>query len=217
MQIGFRAIRGGLPSFLTASWPVSMLFSSYARAMVTLSNPILIAFCGLIFAVGSVWAQAPSMPLEKKDAGYLLRLERVRYQQGVCVLLWGDGRYHLELHSPENVRIFEGTLDSGETRSLVGIVSGDQLYRLDQSQIENPFLPTGDDRVIVSVLRSGDKWQILYFPDAPSREPYRTSLNPLLDWLDRMEKRKGRKLSEEQGRNNCRPLVNPELTSRPAR
>ncbi len=185
--------------------------------MDTLSIPIPRALCLFAFAAGSLWAQAPASSQAKTEAAYLLRLERVRNRQGVCVLLRGDGQYHLERHTPDKVRVFEGTLDADETRQLVHIVSGDQLYRLEQKQITDPMLRSDDDQVILAVLRPRDNWQELLFPDPPSREPYRESLVPLLDWLERMQKRKGRELSEEEGRNNCRPFVNLEFAPRPAK
>lgn len=183
--------------------------------METLTNQIPTALCLLALAAGSLWAQAPSSSQAQTEAAYLLRLERVRNRQGVCVLLRGDGQYHLEHHTPDRVRVFAGTLDAAETRLLVHIVSGDQLFRLEQKQITDPMLRSVDDQVILAVLRPRDRWQELLFPDPPSREPYLESIVPLLEWLDRMQKRKGRELSEEEGRNNCRPFVNLELTRRP--
>jgi hypothetical protein len=173
------------------------------------------AFCLLACSAGNLWAQAPSAPQAKTEAAYLLRIERVRNREGVCVLLRGDGQYHLERHTPDKVRVFEGDLDSEEIHPLVRIVSGDPLYRLEQKQITDPMLRSDDDLVILAVLRPLDKWQELVFPDSPSREPYRESLVPLLDWLDHMQKRKGRELSEEEGRNNCRPFVNLKFATRP--
>ncbi len=151
------------------------------------------------------------------EAACLLRLERVRNRQGVCVLLRGNGQYHLEHHTAEKVRVFEGNLDSDETIQLVRIVSADQLYRLGRKQITDPMLKVDDDEVILAVLRPQEIWQQLFLPDSQSRDPYRESLVPLLNWLDRLQKRKGRELSEEEGRNNCRPFVNLQFTPRPAK
>ena len=151
------------------------------------------------------------------EAAYLLRLERVRNRQGGCVLLRGNGQYHLEHHTAEKVRVFEGNLDSDETIQLVRIVSADQLYRLGQKQITDPMLKVEDDEVILAVLRPQEIWQQLFSPDSQSRDPYRESLVPLLNWLDRLQKRKARELSEEEGRNNCRPFVNLEFAPRPAK
>jgi hypothetical protein len=185
--------------------------------MDTLSIPNPRALFLLAFAAGTLWAQAPSSPQPKTEAAYLLRLERVGHRQGVCVLLRGDGQYHLEHHAPDKVRVLEGFLDAQEMGLVVHIVSGDQLYRLEQKQITDPMLKSEDDQVILAVLRPHDIWQQLLFPDPLSREPYRESLVPLLEWLDRLQKRKGRELSEDEGRNNCQPFAIPELVRRPAK
>jgi hypothetical protein len=79
------------------------------------------------------------------------------------------------------------------------------------------MLKVDDDEVILAVLRPQEIWQQLFSPDSQSRDPYQESLVPLLNWLDRLQKRKGRELSEEEGRNNCRPFVNLEFASRPAK
>lgn len=191
--------------------------------------PILRALRVPVLVAGSLWAQAsfstsssptsstPTSTSAKTETAYLLRLERVRNRRGVCVLLRGNGQYHLERHTPDKVRVYEGNLDSNETQLLVHIVSGDQLYRLEQKQIAEPMIRVTDDQVILAVLRPRDLWQELLFPDLSSREPYRESLVPLLEWLDHLEKRKGREISEEEGRNNCRPVVTPELTRRPVK
>jgi hypothetical protein len=65
---------------------------------------------------------------------YLLRLERARYFQSVCVLLRGNGQYHLERHNPQKIRIFEGSLQDGELRNIVHIVSGDRLFNLEENK-----------------------------------------------------------------------------------
>ena len=79
------------------------------------------------------------------------------------------------------------------------------------------MLMVDDDEVILAVLRPQEIWQQLSPPGSQSRDPYRESLVPLLHWLDRLQKRKGRELSEEEGRNNCRPFVHLEFTPRPAK
>src|ERR1700722_9500300 len=125
------------------------------------------AFCLLACAAGNLWAQAPSAPQAKTEAAYLLRLERVRNREGVCVLLRGDGQYHLERHTADKVRVFEGDLESGELHRLVRIVSGDQLFLLEQKQITDPMLRSDDDQVRLAVLRPLDEWQDLVFADSP--------------------------------------------------
>ncbi len=89
----------------------------------------------------------------------------------------------------------------------------DRLLRLQQSDIDVPLI-TGDlDNLFVSVLRR-DHWQNLEFSSAESRKPYEEFLNPLLKWLDDLQKEKAKELTEESGRNNCLPPKEIQLQTR---
>jgi hypothetical protein len=197
------------------SWnPTVVCFTCVNRTDCSLSRSISIAACLLAVLAGSLCAQLGAPPQPTNDVAFLLRLERVRSGLDVCVIVRGNGQYHLERHLPDKARIFEGNLDADETRQLIRIVSTDQLYRLTQSQISDPMLRSGFDQVVLSVLRPSNIWQRLAFPDSQSREPYHESLTPLLDWLDKLQKRKEPELPEETARNNCLPPRNPELSVR---
>src|SRR6266566_2061826 len=86
-------------------------------------------------------AQASTHATEIGASTYLLRLERANYLQSVCVLLRGNGQYHLERHNPQKIRIFEGSLHADELQNIVHIVSGDRLFNLEQKQIPDLMLP----------------------------------------------------------------------------
>jgi hypothetical protein len=131
------------------------------------------------------------------------------------VLLRGDGQYHLERHSPQKIRIFEGSLHADELRNIVHIVSGDRLFNLEQKQIPDLMLKADDDKVILEIHRPGS-WQQLFFPDSASRLPFQDAMDPLLKWLDAVNKRKAPALSEEAGRNNCLPSSKLEFSQRRA-
>jgi hypothetical protein len=182
--------------------------------MNTRTSRIPGAFFLLTFCAGSLWAQTPSSSQSGKEAAYLMRLERVREGQDVCVLIRGDGQYHLERHLSEKAKILEGNLDADETQQLVRIVSDDQLVLLRQDQISESMLRSKFDEVRLSVLRPQNHWQVLVFHDPISREPYRKSLDPLLSLLEKLEKRKGQELSEDSGRNSCIPPRNIDLAVR---
>ena len=144
---------------------------------------------------------------------YLLRLERARSLQSVCVLLDSAGQYHLERHTLQKVRVFEGILDPVELRGVVHILSGDLLFDLQQNQIPDFMLKSDDDRVTLDIHRPS-QWQQLSFPDSASREPFREAMNPLLQWFEALNKKKMSKFSEEAGRNNCLPPSKPEFAQR---
>ena len=144
---------------------------------------------------------------------YLLRMERLRSGQDVCVLVQRNGQYHLERLHPYGIRVFEGKLPNGALAALESLLMKDRLLRLQQSDIDVPLI-TGDlDNLFVSVLHR-DHWQNLEFSSAESRKPYEEFLNPLLKWLDDLQKEKAKELTEESGRNNCLPPKEIQLQTR---
>jgi hypothetical protein len=144
---------------------------------------------------------------------YLLRMERLRADQDVCVLVQRNGQYHFERLHPYGIRVFEGMLSNGALTSLENFLTKDELFRLQQSDIGVPLV-TGDlDKLFVSVLRPAH-WQNLEFDSAESRKPYEDFLDPLLKWLDDLQKEKAKELTEESSRNNCLPSKEIQLQTR---
>src|SRR5260370_8907332 len=144
---------------------------------------------------------------------YWLRMERLRSDQDVCVLVRRDGQYYLERLHPYGIRVFEGELPNGALGSLENLLTKDRLFQLQQSDIAVPHT-TGDmDQLFVSVLRPAH-WQNLEFDSAESRKPYEEFLNPLLKWLDDLQKEKAKELTEESGRNTCPTAREVKLQTR---
>jgi hypothetical protein len=169
---------------------------------------------GLALLVSTGWAQSQTAQPSGGEPSYLMRIERVRAGLDLCVLLRGDGQYHLERHLPEKSKVFEGNLGAAELHQVIRIVSDDQLFLLQQNQISDQMLGSKFDNVRLAVLRPRNRWQALAFPDPISREPYRKSLDPLLNWLEKLEKLKGRELPEDSGRTNCSVPQDLDLTLR---
>ena len=171
--------------------------------------------CSLAFILAllpSLWA-SDQQAVGTTTVLYLLRMERLRSDQDVCVLVQRDGQYHLERLHPYGIRVFEGKLPNGALASLESLLMKDRLLRLQQSDIDIPLI-TGDlDNLFVSVLHR-DHWQNLEFSSAESRKPYEEFLNPLLKWLDDLQKEKAKELTEESGRNNCLPPKEIQLQTR---
>lgn len=170
---------------------------------------VVLGFCAARF----VLAQADKQTTGTADPVYLLRLERAQRMESVCVLLTGNGQYHLERQTSQKTRIFESTLPAEELRDLVRVLSGDRLFKLEQKEIPDLMLKADDDQLMLEIHRPG-VWQTLHFPDSASREPFRDALDPLLKWLDTINKRKVKELTEEVGRNNCLPPSKPEFSQR---
>lgn len=140
-------------------------------------------------------------------------MERLQSDQDVCVLVRRDGQYHLERLHHYGVRIFEGTLPDRELASLEELLTKDGIFQLQQSDIAQPHSTGAPDKLFVSVLRPAH-WQNLEFDSAESRRPYEEFLNPLLKWLDDLQKTKTKEVTEESGRNNCLPSKEIKLQTR---
>jgi hypothetical protein len=145
---------------------------------------------------------------------YLLRLVHAHSYENVCVLLRGDGQYHLERETAQKTEIFEGTLALAEMQRIEHLLSAEELFQLTEDKIVKDPDATHDVQLILSVHRPGH-WQNLTFPQVASWQPYHESVLPLVDWLEEMRKAKNRvKLREEVARNNCLPPPKLELKVR---
>jgi hypothetical protein len=171
--------------------------------------PALLVLLALGFTLG---ARAQSS--EAQTPSYLMRLVHVGRYENVCVLVRGDGQYHLERDTAQKTEIYEGNLAPTELEHIQHLLSADELFDLTQDKIAKPAEAEHDLQLILSVHRPG-YWQNLTFPVASSWETYHESVVPLVQWLDEMRRVKNRvKLREEQARNNCLPPPKLELKVR---
>lgn len=170
-------------------------FTKFGRQRV--GNRAFLGACALFMGATLVLGQDSPTP----ESAYLLQLERLQNGHFACVLVQSDGQYHLELRLPEKTGFFEGTLPPDDLRGLVRILSDDKLLHLQQSDIHSIFSENGRDLLRLAIFRPGSARQDLTFPSPGFA--FTGTVGPLLQWFDRLEKRKGRKLSEDEGRNNC--------------
>jgi hypothetical protein len=171
--------------------------------------PVLLALfvLGLTPCASAQSSESPSHP-------YLLRLVHVRPTENMCVLVRGDGQYHLERDTAQKTEIFEGTLAPAELENVQHLLSADELNDLTQDKIAKPAEAQHNLQLILSVHRRG-YWQNLTFPVTSSWESFHDSIVPLVQWLEDMRKvKKAVKVHEEQARNNCLPPPKLELKLR---
>ncbi len=145
---------------------------------------------------------------------YLMRLVHARVYENDCVLVRGDGQYHLERETAQKTEIFEGMLPLPELQKVEHFLSADELMALNDDKLLKPSSAGPSVQVILSVHRPGH-WQNLTFGEPGSWESYQESVVPLIKWLEEMRKAKNRvKLREEIARNNCLPPPKLELKTR---
>lgn len=136
-------------------------------------------------------------------APYLLRMEHTSLETHDCVLLRKTGFFHLESDNGESTRVFEGTLNAERLRQIQSYLQERGLQALSQEKIEEPLIRTSEF-LRLEVSRDSH-WQELTFRSAESQEPYRQSLQPLVRWLDGLNRVPHKWLSEDAGKNNCLP------------
>ncbi|MGC2247933.1 MAG: hypothetical protein WA609_15105 [Terriglobales bacterium] len=146
-----------------------------------------------------------------------MQLDRLENGQFSCVLVQNDGHYHLELRLSEKPGFFEGSLPPHDLHDLTRMLSDEKLVHLKQNDIRSPFSETGRDILRLAIFRPGSEEQELYFPSPAFA--FTDKVGPLLQWFDRLQKRRAHKLSEDEGRNNCAIPGEKEirLTERPGR
>jgi hypothetical protein len=145
---------------------------------------------------------------------YLMRLVHAHTYENVCVLVRGDGQYHLERETAAKTDVFEGTLLLPELQRVEHFLDANELFELAEDRGLKPASSGASVQVILSVHRPG-RWQNLTFPTPASWESFHDSVVPLLAWLEELRKAKNRvKLREEIARNNCLPPPKLELKTR---
>jgi hypothetical protein len=166
-----------------------------------------------VLSVGFV----PTMQGQDSSAtppSYLMRLVHAHVYENDCVLVRGDGQYHLERETAQKTEIFEGMLLQTELQKVEHFLSADELMASNDDKLLKPSSAGPSVQVILSVHRPG-RWQNLTFAEPGSWESYQESVVPLIKWLEEMRKAKNRvKLREEVARNNCLPPPKLELKTR---
>ncbi len=152
----------------------------YMKRFLLFLLVFLFAYC--LLAVLPAFGQAS----ESGSPVYLLRMERGTRAENVCVLVRGDGLFHLERTAPNRSRIYEGSFPASSMQELQQMLDAGELQKLSQDQISVELVSEDLDQVLLAIRRP-DQWQKLSFPTAKTRKPFRNSLEPLIKWLDRVK------------------------------
>ena len=132
---------------------------------------------------------------------YLLRIEHTSLEGHVCALVQKTGFFHLEVDRSDSTRVFEGRLSADGLGRLQNDLQDPELKALSQNQIEEPLIRKPD--FLALNISRGENGQQLVFRSADSQEPYRKSLQPIIQWLNNLHKQPHKELSEDAGKNNC--------------
>jgi len=133
----------------------------------------------------------------------MVRVERVYDGEDACVLLNRSGDYRLERHFNNQTNVYLGLLNPEDLARLQGVLDSPQLMNLSQADIHHELVTDTLDQFVVDIIRGRDD-QKLIFMDRSARKPFRASLEPILDWLNKVKKSPHTEIAF-QSANRCSP------------
>jgi hypothetical protein len=150
---------------------------------------------------------------------FIFRVQRTRSDRDACAIVRDDGLFHAE-ETSNRVRVVEGTLSNSELAALKTALGNKELAALTQQTIPVPLIPVSPlfserDVLQISILRFSFS-QNVAFPDRQSRRAFDEFIDPLLHWMDLLQKHSHTERDEDSGLNNCMPPRKIEFGSRPA-
>lgn len=139
---------------------------------------------------------------ETKLTSYLLRVAHENLEGNSCVLLQENGTFHYESGDRYYTRVYEGRVPAPQMSQVNELLQ--QLTTISQQEIEEPLIHGPYDLVDVG-FTDGGAWRELLFRTAESQVAFKKSLQPLLEWMNRLHKLPHRQFSEDAGKQNCLP------------
>ena len=131
------------------------------------------------------------------------RIERLQRHEDVCALVNREGQFRVERLYSAKTEVFAGKLSTADLEGLQQLLDSSQLKSLSQSQIPSVLLSDSEDGLTISTFREGALQQ-LAFPNPETRKPFRAALDPLLKWLEAVQKAQHIRLPESAA-NRCLP------------
>jgi hypothetical protein len=190
---------------LVAQLPGGPHLSFLGSSFFSWLNAPMRTFTFLLLAAGAALGQT------MVDRTFLMRAETTTVDKltgttHVCVLVYPDGKYHLEKGFQSNE---SSTMETHVYLDQLPEASLKQLETtLDDSDFQGINAPTPQgsvppdlDQLAVAVPRE-HAIQSLRFDTASQRKPYERGVKPLLDWIKDVQKRKT-PVAKDEHSNNC--------------
>ena len=144
----------------------------------------LLHFVSAVLISGGLPAFAQSeRPADSEISLYLVRVQRTKPGNTICVLLRHDGQFHLETSHGDRTKVLEGSLPSAELLKVQRMLDSDGLPRLAQDKPASPKTTHVSEILQISIFRT-DHWQKLVFMDDNGSQPVPRSLGPLVNWFN---------------------------------
>lgn len=161
--------------------------------------PTRVSLLVLLTLLGTVAARAQGA--SDKTPAVVLRLERARGEHLTCVALRNNGDFHFEDISRRQAR--EGSLTDESFLTVSRLLRSGKLAAIHQADIKHGLLTVVDD-VFAVTYRSEGKWHFLDFPEKANRDAYGDAVEPLVAWMEDVEKQGRLPSARKVEATNCR-------------
>ena len=160
---------------------------------------------GLLLLLGSL------SPLPAESSGVMMRMEGIYDGENTCVLLNRSGDYRLERYFVYKTKVCLGVLPAQDVREIQAVLDACPLAQLSQAGIHRVMNNHTFDKLSIDISREKGTQSLVFF-DPESREPFRESLNPILQWLSKVKSEPSTKIAATSA-NHCFPGVEPTSPS----
>jgi hypothetical protein len=157
----------------------------------------------LSYALAVSWS-CSLLAAEPRPGPALLRMERVRTGEAVCILVHGDGSYRLEKLFRAKTEMYTGQLEASQIDRLQSLLQEDQFRKLVQDDLHGPTFTDSIDKIDLSVWR-GRGWQNIVFRSPEDRKPVHGTIEPLLKWFQDVQKQRPGAASANGTPTRCMP------------
>jgi len=137
----------------------------------------------LFLALTSTLPLYAQTPVAGQPSGIMLRVERIYDGENTCVLLNRSGDYRLERYFLHKTNVYVGLLPPQNVQEIQAVLDASPLAQLSQGDIHRDMNSHTFDKLSIDVSRASGTQSLVFF-DPESREPFRESLNPILQkWI----------------------------------
>jgi hypothetical protein len=169
----------------------------HAHMHSAIPRPLVLIF---LFSI-DLFGQAPQGPYVPPPV--LARLERLQRHEDVCALIERSGKYRLERRFAAKHEVFEGSLSPTDLEQFAAILDAAELRNIFRTDVPHPMIVDTIDKFFIDVYRN-DGEQHLSFNSPDARKKFRSGTDPVLKWLDKIQKADHKQVAESEA-SHCMP------------
>jgi hypothetical protein len=129
----------------------------------------------------------------------------------ICVLINRSGYYRLERRYAAKQEVFVGSLSASDLQEFEQILNTPELHQISRDEVPRPMIIDTIDHLLIDVYRK-DGEQHLEFNSPDARKRFRSAVDPLIKWLDRVQDMEHSQLDGSIA-SHCMPPSSPQLST----